>query len=281
MRSSMETTIPCARPRLGSEGRGRPLPLATVALIAVHTILQTLIAWQVVPRPGELALVDLTFGRVLQAAAAGMLFHSDTAHLLKHMIMLMIFGAILEPKVGSRRLLAAYVVGGLTGSLVCIDLTLAQVRLPGDPGQALFYPALGATGGIGGLIGLFALGLHLPRTAIRWPKSWWTPFVLPARLAGSLALGFVLAASLADAAVAAVRHCLPSILGGYLGGVTGGVLLALTCDPAARGVAQPCPIDPTRIRAVLCGQNHASGDPCRLGTATSSASAGRLVRFPR
>jgi membrane associated rhomboid family serine protease len=282
MLGAVETTVPRAgtRPDSGRKG-GRPLPLATVGLVAVHAVCQILIAWKVVFWPWELKLADLTFGRVLCAAAAGMLFHGDAVHLLKQMAMLLVCGAIVEAKVGSRRLVAAYMIGGLIGSLVCIDLTLGQVRLPADPAPASFYPALGATGGIGGLIGLFALGGHLPGAVGPWPtKVRWMPAAGLARLAGSGAIGVLLAAVFADPNAAAVRQGIPSMLGGYMGGLTGGVLLAMIFEFPTNGAAKPCPVIPTRIRAMFCGRAHASGGQCRLGDATSSASAGRLVRFP-
>ena len=95
--------------------------------------------------------------------------HGDAYHLVGNLVTLLLFGHLLEPAIGARRLLVAYALTALAASLA--DLLL-------DPGCSL-----GASGAVFGLAGAYVALLWRDRGAWwRWGKvgrRWfWTLFTL-------------------------------------------------------------------------------------------------------
>jgi membrane associated rhomboid family serine protease len=127
--------------------------------------------------------------------------HGSMLHLFFNMFALYMFGSAIEQVFGSRRYLAYY--------LVCVvSAALAQLLVAKLMGG--FYPTVGASGGVFGL--LLAYGLYFPnnRVMLLFP-----PIPLPARVFVLVyaALELVMGVTGAQSGVAHFAH-----LGGMVGG---------------------------------------------------------------
>ena len=127
--------------------------------------------------------------------------HGSMLHLLFNMFALYMFGGAIEQVFGSRRYLAYY--------LVCVvSAALAQLLVAKLTGG--FYPTVGASGGVFGL--LLAYGLYFPnnRVMLLFP-----PIPMPARVFVLVyaVLELVMGVSGAQSGVAHFAH-----LGGMVGG---------------------------------------------------------------
>jgi len=129
--------------------------------------------------------------------------HGSMLHLLFNMFALYMFGGAIEQVFGSRRYLAYY--------LVCIvSAALTQLLVAMMTGG--FYPTVGASGGVFGL--LLAYGLYFPnnRVMLLFP-----PIPMPARVFVALyaVLELVMGVTGAQSGVAHFAH-LGGMVGGYL-----------------------------------------------------------------
>ena len=127
--------------------------------------------------------------------------HGSLTHLLFNMFALYMFGGAIEQVFGSRRYLAYY--------LVCVvSAALAQLLVAWMTGE--FYPTVGASGGVFGL--LLAYGLYFPnnRVMLLFP-----PIPMPARVFVLVyaMLELVMGVTGAQSGVAHFAH-----LGGMVGG---------------------------------------------------------------
>jgi membrane associated rhomboid family serine protease len=127
--------------------------------------------------------------------------HGNIMHLLFNMFALYMFGGAIEQVFGSRRYLAYYVV-------CVISAALTQLLVAMMTGG--FYPTVGASGGVFGL--LLAYGLYFPdnRVMLLFP-----PIPMPARVFVLLyaVLELVMGVSGVQSGVAHFAH-----LGGMVGG---------------------------------------------------------------
>ena len=127
--------------------------------------------------------------------------HGSMLHLLFNMFALYMFGGAIEQVFGSRRYLAYYAVCVVSAALA----QLLVAKLMGG-----FYPTVGASGGVFGL--LLAYGLYFPnnRVMLLFP-----PIPLPARVFVLIyaALELVMGVTGAQSGVAHFAH-----LGGMVGG---------------------------------------------------------------
>jgi membrane associated rhomboid family serine protease len=127
--------------------------------------------------------------------------HGSMLHLLFNMFALYMFGTAIEQVFGSRRYLIYYAVCVVSAALA----QLLVAKLAGG-----FYPTVGASGGVFGL--LLAYGLYFPnnRVTLLFP-----PIPLPARVFVLIyaALELVMGVTGAQSGVAHFAH-----LGGMVGG---------------------------------------------------------------
>ena len=127
--------------------------------------------------------------------------HGSLTHLLFNMFALYMFGGAIERVFGTRRYLAYYAV-------CVVSAALTQLLVAGMTGE--FYPTIGASGGVFGL--LLAYGLYFPnnRVMLLFP-----PIPMPARVFVFLyaALELVLGVTGTQSGVAHFAH-----LGGMIGG---------------------------------------------------------------
>ena len=129
--------------------------------------------------------------------------HGSMLHLLFNMFALYMFGGAIEQVFGSRRYLAYY--------LVCVvSAALAQLLVAKLTGG--FYPTVGASGGVFGL--LLAYGLYFPnnRVMLLFP-----PIPMPARVFVLVyaVLELVMGVTGAQSGVAHFAH-LGGMVGGYI-----------------------------------------------------------------
>ena len=129
--------------------------------------------------------------------------HGSMLHLLFNMFALYMFGGAIDQVFGSRRYLAYY--------LVCVvSAALAQLLVAKLTGG--FYPTVGASGGVFGL--LLAYGLYFPnnRVMLLFP-----PIPMPARVFVLVyaVLELVMGVTGAQSGVAHFAH-LGGMVGGYL-----------------------------------------------------------------
>jgi membrane associated rhomboid family serine protease len=129
--------------------------------------------------------------------------HGSMLHLLFNMFALYMFGGAIEQVFGSRRYLAYYAVCVVSAALA----QLLVAKLTGG-----FYPTVGASGGVFGL--LLAYGLYFPnnRVMLLFP-----PIPMPARVFVLVyaVLELVMGVTGAQSGVAHFAH-LGGMVGGYL-----------------------------------------------------------------
>jgi uncharacterized protein len=114
--------------------------LRNVAFTIIIINVVMFILQQVIPGMTEALLLDSS--RVLSAPwilFTSMFLHADVWHLVFNMYALLIFGTLIEQRMGSNRFLGAYLVSGIIAAAV----------------TTMFYPsALGASGAIMSILGL-------------------------------------------------------------------------------------------------------------------------------
>jgi membrane associated rhomboid family serine protease len=175
------------------------LIVANVAMFLLDSSTGSLLAPLALWPLGEAAHTGMGFA--LWQLVTYAFLHGSMLHLFFNMFALYMFGSAIEQVFGSRRYLAYY--------LVCVvSAALAQLLVAWMTGG--FYPTVGASGGVFGL--LLAYGLYFPnnRVMLLFP-----PIPMPARVFVLVyaALELVMGVSGAQSGVAHFAH-----LGGMVGG---------------------------------------------------------------
>lgn len=106
-------------------------------------------------RPGEESIIGKLMGLI-----GSMFLHGDFMHILGNMFFLWIFGRATEDSLGPRVYLGAYLLCGVAATLLHHIMTMQFA-----PAYAMGIPALGASGAIAGVMGLFAPRFY--RTPVR------------------------------------------------------------------------------------------------------------------
>jgi len=78
-----------------------------------------------------------------------MFLHGDFTHIFFNMLALLMFGPILESRVGTKKFLMFFFIGGIVGSLLYYLTIIVGIAPP--------VPALGASGGIYTILGALAV----------------------------------------------------------------------------------------------------------------------------
>ena len=131
-----------------SDASRRPyrFPVVTACIIGVNVVVfvleliggdSFLNAWWLVP-------ADVVAGRHLVTILTSMFMHGGFSHIIGNMVFLWAFGPEIEDRMGARRYLPFYLLGGLAA-------TAAQVAA--DPTSTI--PYLGASGAIAAVMGAF------------------------------------------------------------------------------------------------------------------------------
>jgi len=154
--------------------------------------------------------------------------HIDFEHLTGNMIFLVLFGSVLEIRLGWKRFLAAYFFFIITSN--GLTLLLLAVKIA-TLGKSAFtdYHSLGASGAIAGLMGFFVVRCYFARLTVSFPFLGWIG--MPITISGVMLIGtyfftFDLIGAKAqlhkNLGVAYWAH-----VGGYLGGIFLGYALKL------------------------------------------------------
>jgi membrane associated rhomboid family serine protease len=106
-------------------------------------------------RPAEASIPGKLLGLI-----GSMFLHGSFAHLISNMIFLFVFGRALEDTLGPRVYLGAYLLCGLAAAL--LHHAIGMLLTP----EAMYVPYLGASGAIGGVLGLFALRFYRTTTTL-------------------------------------------------------------------------------------------------------------------
>ena len=175
------------------------LIVANVAMFLLQSVAENILAPLALWPLGASRYSGIGFGPWQLVTYA--FLHGSVTHLLFNMFALYMFGGAIEQVFGSRRYLAYY--------MVCVvSAALAQLLVAWMTGG--FYPTVGASGGVFGL--LLAYGLYFPnnRVMLLFP-----PIPMPARVFVLVyaALELVMGVSGAQSGVAHFAH-----LGGMVGG---------------------------------------------------------------
>ncbi len=144
---------------LGCDRALQRIPWGTLALIGINLLIYALASrdWRATD-PGLIRAYGLVPDDFAAAQLVTWMFlHSGIAHLAWNLLFLGIFGAPVEEALGRIGFLLLYLAGGAASALVHLAVSYAFYA-PGDPYRGL--PAIGASGAIAALLGLFAVRLH-------------------------------------------------------------------------------------------------------------------------
>lgn len=131
-------------------------PAATLALIALNVVIFVLLratdslewaTYEYGLRPAAILQ-----GEHLEALLTSMFLHGDESHLLGNMLVLLVFGIILERRIGTPKFLLIYFLADFVASMV--DLAVRS-----DPTSLeSWVPAIGASAAISGVAGACFIG---------------------------------------------------------------------------------------------------------------------------
>lgn len=110
-----------------------------------------------------------------------MFMHVDFGHIFFNMLILYSMGRLLERYIGSRKVLAMYILGGLAGAVLYqLSYNVLHLMYPDNPFFMMRIPLLGASAGVLGIV--VAVGILLPNEYVRiflWPvKIKWVALLL-------------------------------------------------------------------------------------------------------
>ena len=160
-------------------------------------------------------------GRLFTLVTA-LFIHASWLHLVGNGVFLLIFGVPAERRVGARRLLALFLIGGALANLVASLLI-------GSTGRVI----VGASGGISALMGGYLVLFPKARLGIVVPLGLWLEFVrAPAALLIGLWAALQLVFTFVGPAFGAVAWW------AHLTGFAAGVLMALALHPGLRAAAR-------------------------------------------
>lgn len=163
--------------------RVRETPIVNLTLIVMNIVIYVIgitVPWLLVP--GARSYYDVIWslgvipgyiigGERLYTLITSMFLHGGLVHLLGNMLYLYIFGDNIEFVMGKIRYLVFYLASGIVASLTHIAIVMI-----GDP-EALYIPAVGASGAISGVLGAY---MYLfPYGRVRVIAFWgWIPIFL-------------------------------------------------------------------------------------------------------
>ncbi|MDO8684014.1 MAG: rhomboid family intramembrane serine protease [Armatimonadota bacterium] len=148
-------------------------PIVTLALIALNVVAYIVIA---LAQPDDQREIYRLFGLTARDAQffnmfTSLFLHSDAVHLVTNMIFLWLFGRSLERVLGAVEYLILFVGCGLFAAVTHLAIVYAFM-----PPDAATQPALGASGAIAGILGVYAirfcrnkfqfLGLEVPSSLL-------------------------------------------------------------------------------------------------------------------
>jgi membrane associated rhomboid family serine protease/Tfp pilus assembly protein PilF len=161
------------------------------------------------------------------SALTSMFLHAGHGHLWGNMIFLWALGTVVEKRIGSRRFLALYLLTGLAASLFGV---LAHLLFMGS-----VLHALGASGAIAGVMGIFAVRCYFKSMVFPLPIlgifSLILPISLKVRLNSLVIIGLFFLADLSGG-MAQASGASQTMVGHWIhiGGMLAGIAIAMLLD---------------------------------------------------
>jgi len=147
---------------------GKNFPVATYTLIALNTILWVgMLGSDTKDVYSQYALIPANAG-ILQMFTACFL-HGSLPHLLLNMFLLWLFGRRVERTLGSVEFFIFYIGSGFAASVMHLAIVFAFM-----PPEAKYVPAMGASGAIAGVLGVYAIRFYRDKFTmgfVRLPAS--------------------------------------------------------------------------------------------------------------
>lgn len=141
----------------------RKVPYAVTALVGVNVLyflyllLTGSLSGMSLVQKGAIYIVNGHYRRGLFPLVASMFVHFDIRHIGGNMLMLLVVGELLEERLGSLRVLAAYLASGIAGNIV----TIAWYCLRRET-----IVSAGASGAVFGLVGVLCFLVFRVRGAV-------------------------------------------------------------------------------------------------------------------
>ncbi len=229
---------------IGTDLTLKVIPWATISIIAVNTLLHIILPENI---KDQMAFPQSHFYSWLHGFVAFFMhafIHANNWHLAGNMFFLWVFGSTLEVHIGSKRFLALYFVCLIASTGFCVLMMSIRHFLTGSS----WFSAIGASGVISGIMGLFAVRCYFARVTVGMPFLFLPWLVVPVRVP-SLAL-LCLFFALNTAGSRSMFHATTGIdywahAGGYIFGFTLGYLLRFHRHASEESVA----IKASRLRA--------------------------------
>lgn len=243
----------------GATSNGARFPTITAGLMMVGTITFFIFPASVIHPSACLALDDLGVWNLALVTVAGVLRHADAGHLAFNMVLLGIFGILLEPRLGRGPILATVVLGSVLSSLISLNLLLSREAFLDAAVQFVRHPPVGTSGAVAGLMGLSIL----PNRRWRWP----TPsasglsdgLLRPATMALPVLIGLFLLRDFSGSAVTVAGLAGSVDYWAHLGALLGGLIVAAVAgleDPDSGGLPGAHPLSSGKFTR-RCGlDNH-------------------------
>ncbi|MBV5330109.1 MAG: rhomboid family intramembrane serine protease [Chlorobium sp.] len=203
-------------------------PTVTISLAVINALLffswpESLVSQFTFFPHGESSWIQIVLSFAISA-----FLHADFEHLTGNMIFLVLFGSILENRLGWKRLLAAYFFFILTSKGLTLLLLAMKIATAGH-GNFTDYHSLGASGAISGLMGLFVVRCFFARLTISFPFL--GLIGVPITISGVMLIGMYFFTFDLIGAKAQLHKSLGvgywAHVGGYLGGIILGYILKL------------------------------------------------------
>ena len=224
--------------KIGGSQVCRPFPILTVGLIVAGALIFCLFPEAGRSAAASLSVDDLGMLNLMLVTVAGIFVHPDAGGLLLHLSLLGFYGILLERCRGTGPVLAAVLLGGVLAGLIRLNLLLASGGVEAPARLMIPNPAIGFSGVVAGLMGLFVMagaGTAGPEgQGGRWGRWAWHPAGAIGVVMASLFLMRPFAGVPAPAAALALSVDGWAWLSAFAGGlVVGVVVLALDAEADA------------------------------------------------
>jgi membrane associated rhomboid family serine protease len=198
------------------------IPLVTISLIIVNCLIFFLLPESLLSQYTFFPHGETLWLQIFLSFFISAFLHANLLHLAGNMLFLLVFGSVLESRLGWKRYLAAYLFFIVASNALTLFLLTIKINTFGA-GTLTDYHGLGASGAVSGLMGIFAVRCYFARLSFSFPILGWigVPFKMP----GVVLIGMYF---FADNLMGAERQFSGSANVGYwahLGGYFGGIIL--------------------------------------------------------
>ena len=204
------------------------IPFVTLSLILINCLFFILWPESLVGKYTFLPIGEASWLQVVLSFFLSAFLHANFSHLFDNMLFFLVFGSVLESRLGWKRLLAAYFFFIFTSNALTLFFLAIKI---GSSGASSFadYHGLGASGAISGLMGIFAVRCYFARVTFSFPLLGFIG--IPLEVPGVILIGvYFFAFDLIGSTVQFSKNLGVAYwahVGGYLGGILLGYSLKL------------------------------------------------------